>query len=350
MLHVEGLRLRAGDFQLTIDEWAIESGQYLVLVGRSGAGKTMLLETVAGLHAPDAGRVRIDGRDVTHAAPEKRGIGFVYQDCWLFPHLTVRRNIDFGLRYHGQRAGDGGLATDALAETLHIGSLLDRLPVTLSGGERQRVALARALAIRPRLLFLDEPLGTLDPATREEVAAELVNCHRTFGMTTVHVTHDHAEARMMGDQVGVMLGGRLAQTGEAERVFRRPVSVEVARFLGCENLFEAEASFDAGDGHTVVTFGGQTVRLASTVRGRVMLCVRSEDVLLERDTAGGDGTIREVASRGAMVRLMIDARDLRWVSLISASQQRSSRFTVGEAVRVSVPSEAVHLLPMESRG
>ncbi|MHC4797466.1 MAG: ATP-binding cassette domain-containing protein, partial [Planctomycetota bacterium] len=249
MLRVEGLQRRVGVFQLRIDQWTIEQGQYIALVGPSGAGKTMLLETLAGLHRPDGGRIWIDDRDVTFEPPEDLGIGFVYQDCWLFPHLTVRQNIDFGRRYHPKSLGP---TTEELVDMLHITDLLERNPQTLSGGERQRVALARALAIQPRLLFLDEPLGTLDPVTREHVGTELQNCHRAFGTTTVHVTHDHIEARTFGDSVAVMLRGGLEQSGPTEEVFKHPRTTELAGFLGCENLFAAEAEPIADNGRVKI--------------------------------------------------------------------------------------------------
>src|SRR5262245_46275145 len=160
MLRIERLRRRIGQFELRVDELRVNRGDYVVLLGPSGAGKTMLLETIAGLHRA-SGRVWIDDREVSDCPPEARGVGLLYQDCWLFPHLNIRENIDFGRRYHHRAASLIGSSTDELAAILHISHLLPRRPRTLSGGERQRVALARALAIRPQLLLLDEPLGPL---------------------------------------------------------------------------------------------------------------------------------------------------------------------------------------------
>ena len=245
---------------------------------------------------------------------------------------------------------------------LHIGDLLDRKPQTLSGGERQRSALARALAIQPRLMFLDEPLGTLDPVTRERVAGELQNCHRWFGMTTVHVTHDHSEARMMGDAVGVILRGKLQQAGPTDEVFRRPKTAELAGFLGCENVFEAEALPGDSPAAARVQLGGVTFAAESDKRGEAVLCVRPEDVLVE--PVGGDsgrgrvpggpdtaaafgGRLVELSQRGPMVRLVVDADGHHWVILVSHSQQRNYRFCEGDSVRLRIPADALHLIPGE---
>lgn len=353
MLRVEMLQHRAGSFRLQIDEWAIERGQYLALVGPSGAGKTMFLEIVAGLHRSETGRIWIDGKDMTYRPPEDRGIGFVYQDCWLFPHLTVRENIDFGRRYHRSSSNGGGHRTEDLAEILHISGLLDRRPTTLSGGERQRVALARALAIQPRLLFLDEPLGPLDPVTREHVAAELRNCHRTLGMTTIHVTHDHTEARMMGDAIAVVLDGRLEQTGPTEEVFRRPRTPRLAAFLGCENVFAATARPCDRHGRVHVRLGENDLELPGTAVGAVAVCVRPEEAVVgsseDRVTGGTSlpGVVTEVSPRGPLIRLVIDVAGCRWVSLMGRSHRQGAGFVPGEPVMLRVSDDAWHMIPLE---
>lgn len=357
MLRVEGLRRTAGDFHLRVDQWEVPAGTYLVLVGPSGAGKTMLLETMAGLERPSEGQIRIGDRLVTDLPSEYRGIGFVYQDCCLFPHMSVRQNIDFARRYHRGKDRQSGPAAGELAEMLGIGGLLDRMPGSLSGGERQRVALARALSIRPKLMFLDEPLGMLDPVTREAVAVELRNCHQRFGTTTIHVTHDHAEARILGDEVAVMLDGVLTQAGPAEEVFKRPRSQALARFLGCENLFECQAVANDSTGQVQLPLGGRTLTLSSTVSGRVIVCVRPEEVRVrpwtEVTPQGAPpgifaGTVTEVSSRGPLIRVVAEADGMRWVSLVGRSPGDENHYHVGAKVAVLFDSEAVHLISAEA--
>ena len=357
MLRVEGLRRTAGVFRLRVDRWEVPHGTYLVLVGPSGAGKTMLLETVAGLERPDEGQIWIDGRPAVNLPPEARGIGFVYQDCWLFPHMSVRQNIDFARRYHRDKDCPDGPTTSELADMLGIGDLLDRRPRTLSGGERQRVALARALSIRPRLMFLDEPLGMLDPVTREAVAAELRDCHRRFGTTTIHVTHDHTEARSLGDEVAVMLDGALEQSGPSEEVFQKPRTRSLARFLGCENLFECEASASSVPGHAELALAGRRLSLPSTVTGRAIACVRSEEVLIEPWTEGASqnapfpsfpAVIAEISPRGPLLRMVVKAGKIQWVSLVGRSRQDTDRYRVGVKVAVVIRADAVHLVPAET--
>ena len=360
MLTIESLERRAGTFRLQIDAWSVSQGDYAVLVGPSGAGKTMLLETLAGVRQPAAGRIGLDDDDVTHWPAERRGIGIVYQDCWLFPNMTVRQNIDFGRRYHRRASGGQTTSTDDLANMLHIRPLMDRKPRTLSGGERQRAAVARALAIQPRLLLLDEPLGNLDPATRETVAGELQKWHKIFDMTTIHVTHDHTEARMLGDAVAVILNGRLEQSGATETVFNRPATKTLARFVGCGNLHDGQV--DAGGaGRVQVRVGELTidVEAETAVQGAAALCVRPEHIRVRRNEPDSPndegepanrftGTIHEISMRGPLVRLSVEAGGRRWVSSIGRAEQARSSFEVGETVVMHIPPDACHLIATES--
>ena len=352
MLRVEGLIRRAGRFTLAIEEFEIPDGAYYVLVGPSGAGKTMLLETVAGLHNPDAGRILIGGRDVTNTPPKERHIGFVYQHYWLFPHLSVRDNILFGLRYGRRDTRTDDEIVNELSRIMHVDRLLDRSPETLSGGERQRVAVARALVIRPDVLFLDEPLGTLDPLTREAVASELKAWHKRFGTTTVHVTHDHGEARMLADGVAVISGGRLAQTGPTDEVFDRPATLEMARFLGCENLLDGAVVSSNGQSCTVEV-GSSRFKAPVRDAGPAIACIRPEHITLVDGNAStnGDNRLRgrltDVSDRGAVIRAVVDADGTRFVLHATKASLRSSGVSVGDAVDFEFAADSVHLLNPE---
>jgi ABC-type Fe3+/spermidine/putrescine transport system ATPase subunit len=239
MLRLEGINVRLGEFRLHDISLYVRTGTYLTLLGSTGTGKTVLLETIAGVHKPSSGRIHIKGRDATHLAPEKRNLGIVYQDYALFPHLTVFQNIAFGLRLKGTPEHKIKGAVEEMAGFLEIRPLLKRQPGRLSGGERQRVALARALVMEPYVLLLDEPLSALDRVTRSRIQIELKRIHTQLGVTIVHITHDLAEAFFLADHLAVMKDGRILQEGAPEEVCRRPKDRSVAELVGIENLIAA---------------------------------------------------------------------------------------------------------------
>lgn len=243
MIRLDGLRVRAGEFELAIDDLTVGRAEYLVILGPTASGKTVLLETLAGLRPSQAGHIWFGETDVTNRPPERRRAGLVYQDYALFPHLTVAGNIGFGLR-----TVDRGARVKELARLVGVDGLLGRYPEGLSGGERQRVALARALAIEPDVLLLDEPLAALDSPTRLELQRLLKRVHQAMGATVMHVTHDLDEALALGHRVAVLIYGELHQVGDPRQVTRRPVDVEVARLLAMKNIYPlgAASATDAG--------------------------------------------------------------------------------------------------------
>jgi multiple sugar transport system ATP-binding protein len=222
---------------------AVEDGELLAVVGPSGCGKSTLLAIVAGLEAPTAGTIRIDGREVTGLSPRERDVAMVFQSYALYPHLTVRRNLAFPLEVArlGRREVDGRV--EEVASLLGLGPLLERRPGELSGGQRQRVALGRALVRRPKLFLLDEPLSNLDAALRAGVRAELKKLHERLGATFVYVTHDQAEAMTLADRIAVLRDGALEQLGTPREVYGRPATAFVAGFVGTPqiNLVPPEA-------------------------------------------------------------------------------------------------------------
>lgn len=239
MLRLEGISVRLGDFRLHPIDLHIKPGTYLVLLGPTGTGKTVLLETIAGLYKPKSGRIFIKDRDVTDLAPEERHLGIVYQDYALFPHLTVFHNIAFGLRLKGVARAKIKQSVQEMADFLEIGHLLKRGPNRLSGGERQRVALARALVLKPYVLLLDEPLSALDRATRSRIQEELKRIHAELGVTIIHITHDLAEAFFLAQHLVVMKDGRILQEGSPDDVCSRPEERGVAELVGIENFIAA---------------------------------------------------------------------------------------------------------------
>ncbi len=239
MLRLDHITLRLGDFSLRDITLAVKEGEYLVLLGPTGTGKTVLLETIAGLHPPDAGRIFLKDMDITCFPPEKRHLGVVYQDYALFPHLTVYKNIAFGLKLQGQTDQAARTAISRMADFLDIGPILDRRPGRLSGGERQRVALARALVLNPYLLLLDEPLSALDRVTRDRLRRELKHIHGELGVSILHITHDLTEAFFLADRLLVMRNGHIIQEGRPEAVLERPANRFVAELVGIENFVPA---------------------------------------------------------------------------------------------------------------
>jgi len=284
---------------------AVYEGELLSLLGPSGCGKTTTLNVVAGFAAPDAGRVVIDGDDVTGEPAWRRGLGVVFQSYALFPHMSVADNIAFGLR-------ERGVGKSEIAERVREALALVRLhgvaaqrPHELSGGMQQRVALARALVIRPRVLLLDEPLAALDRKLREEMRAELRDIQRTVGITTVFVTHDQHEALGLSDRVAVMNAGRIEQLGPPREVYERPATRFVADFIGASSVLEGRAL----DRETVELDGGVRLRVAlheATAPGRVVrLLVRPERVEL------GGGGVNTLTARVASVMYLGDHCEVR---------------------------------------
>ncbi len=240
MIAVEDLSLRAGEFQLQDVSFRIGRGEYFILLGPTGCGKTLLVEAICGLNAPERGRIYLDGRDVTTADPAWRKIGYVPQDYGLLPFKTVEQNIAFGLEAHGVDKKSAGERLDAIFNMLDIGHLRARYPARLSGGERQRVALGRALAIKPDVMVLDEPLSALDEGTCRELMGRLKELHAQLNTTFIHICHRVEEALTLGDTLGIMRDGSIEQIGTPGEVFARPRSLFVAHFLQLPNLTRGE--------------------------------------------------------------------------------------------------------------
>jgi molybdate/tungstate transport system ATP-binding protein len=232
MLSLRHIHLQKGSFTLKKVSFDVQDFDYFVILGRTGSGKTLLLETIAGLHK-NAGTVSYHGRDITHIPPEKRKIGFVYQDFALFPHLSVVKNIRFSDRYQKQSKDS---RWDELIDFLDLEDLLHRDIRYLSGGEKQRVALARAIYSRPDILLLDEPLSAIDPSFRNTIMENLKGLNHRFQITVVHVTHNFREAAYLADKIGIMMDGKLVQQGSVQKVLQHPDTVPIARFLGFKNI------------------------------------------------------------------------------------------------------------------
>jgi ABC-type sugar transport system ATPase subunit len=287
-LTVEGLCRRFGSFTaLDGIDLTVEDGAFCVVVGPSGCGKSTLLRAVAGLEEIDAGVIRIGDEDVTHASPRDRDVALVFQSYALYPHLTVRENLEFPLRVRRMAAGDRESRVQDAAELLRIAELLDRKPRELSGGQRQRVAIGRAVVRRPRLFLFDEPLSNLDARLRGRMRIELIELHRRLGVTALYVTHDQAEAMTLAETVVVMNRGRIHQVGGPSDVYDRPADRFVADFLGSPSMNFFEGEIRETDRQRVFRAPGLSFAVAGALpEGRIALGVRPEDLV------PGDGPLR----------------------------------------------------------
>ncbi len=252
----------------------IESGEFMVLVGPSGCGKSTLLRMVAGLEEVTEGAILIGDRDVTDLAPRQRDVAMVFQNYALYPHMTVRKNLGYGLKVRNTPRAEIERRVEDVARMLGLEALLERRPAALSGGQRQRVAMGRAIVREPAAYLMDEPLSNLDAKLRVGMRAELSRLHDRLGTTTVYVTHDQIEAMTLGQRVTVMREGRIQQVGEPQRLYRDPANLFVAAFIGSPSMNLVEATVD----DDTVSFAGFTIPLARGRRparqGRMILGIR----------------------------------------------------------------------------
>jgi molybdopterin-binding protein len=353
MIRLEDLHVRVGSFDLSGISLEVPQGGYALIIGPTGSGKTTLLEAIAGHARLQKGRVYMHGDDVTTLPPERRGLGFVYQQYHLFPHLTVRDNIGYGIaRGHGWN-GRVHDRIHELSDLLAITPLLDRSVRGLSGGEQQRVALARALAPKPSILLLDEPFAAVDPSTRQILRRELRDLHQREGITTLQVTHDFDEALRLGDLVAVLSEGRIAQSGTPEQVFRYPNSAFVARFVGSGNVIGGTVERASREGARPFPGRFRSDSLALDVvaerEGPAHAIIRPEDIVLSltphSDSARNHMEARVVRLERAgpvtLVHLDVGRPLMAAVTTVSAEEMQ---LRIGAIVMIAVKATAILLV------
>lgn len=347
MIWVKNLSVDLGDFHLKDITFEVKQGEYYIILGPTGAGKTVLLESIAGLYPVKKGEIWLNGKEITNLEPEKRGIGVVYQDYVLFPHLSVKENIIFGLRLKGKPKLEIETTVGWLAELLNISHLLERNPGTLSGGESQKVALARALSVKPEVLLLDEPLSALDPKTREDIQHELRRIHDRLTVTTIHVTHDFEEAVALGDRIAVIGEGQIMQIGTSEQIFRQPNSEFVARFAMSRNIFAGEVH-DGDDECAIINTGGVEIAVTTELRGRFHASIRPEDILISTEPLKSSarnclrGNISRVADRGSTLLLTVTVPP-DFICLVTRRSFEEMELAKGKEVFLTFKASAVHV-------
>jgi len=354
LLSVENLSKSLGKFKLKDISFRIEPGQYLVLLGPSAVGKTVLLETIAGLTVPDRGRIRVDGCGITYEKVHKRKIAMVFQYSTLFPHMTVFDNIAYPVRCRGFGKAELRRRVAALARDFAVEDLLNRKPSTLSGGESQRVSLARALASEPRCLLLDEPLCSLDARSRPQMRKLLRKIsHRP--LPVLHVTHDYTEAAALATHIAVMEAGRVSQVGPADKLLRQPKSEFTARFIGIENFFKGVLE-PAQPGSTIRRFavcGLNIFVVTDSPPGRGLVCIRNRDVTLSNLPPHGSarnsfvGKIVDIESTGTAVETTVDIGTttcIQVTAIVTCESAADLDLKPGKKIWVSFKASAVQYI------
>jgi molybdate/tungstate transport system ATP-binding protein len=344
MIRVDSLGLCFGGFCLHDVSFTVSPGEFFALMGPTGSGKTLILESIAGLVDRARGSIHIAGQRADSLPPEKRNVSLVYQDNALFPHLSVLDNVTYGQRYHGIAEDQGRRMALELLERLGLSHVAGRLPLNLSGGEKQRVSLARALACSPDVVLLDEPLSSLDPQFRGELRATLKDLHRHSGLTFLMVTHDFVDALTLAERAAVLRAGRLEQVGAVNDVFRKPATAFVAGFVGMKNIFPV-----AGRQECVLGKGERFAVPGATVPGHVAL--RPEDVFVSVHATAAShnvslpGTLLTVWHEGFSWFAEARCGDSRFTIALDRQFLAHGRLDPGQPVWLSFAPESLHFMP-----
>lgn len=352
-LRLDGL-LKQFDDTVAVDhvDLTVESGSLVALLGPSGCGKTTTLRMIAGLEQPSGGDILFDDESVANTSPEKRDIGMVFQRYVLFPHMSVEKNVSFGLRVRGMEPNEIARRVDEVLDVVQLGHLRKRFPSQLSGGQQQRVAIARTVVTDPRLMLMDEPLSNLDAKLREEMRAFITDLQRRLGITTLFVTHDQVEAIELADKIGVMFEGSLVQFGTPEEIFNRPRNTRVADFMGTTNLIEGTVQSHSEDS-TIIKAPIGELRTARSdghpVGSTVTATMRPEHIDLNPYKPSDDSTstnrfpgrVNQAVYYGGTLTYRVSAGDLSF----HVRDRSTRRFQEGEEVMVEIHPEHLWVFP-----
>lgn len=361
MIRVEGLSIHLKTFGFSDLDLEIGKGEFHFLLGPTGSGKTLILESIIGLHKPKKGKIWIEGKEVHQLPPEKREISYVPQDLALFPHLSVLENILYGIKARGLPLRDYESHVRELISLTKVESLLPRYPSRLSGGEKKRIALLRALASKPKLLLLDEPLVGLDPSIKFEILQLLKTLHTSFRPTILCVSHDFEEAYMLADRITIFMNGKVEQEGTKEEIFLRPKSIHVAQFLGLKNLYRANfISKDSDQQRWFLGINGLflslPLHLCPNQEKDLTLFIRPEEVMILREGK----PIKESLKRNIFEGEIIDFMDRgRYHLVLFHSREGNIFFEIhipnyafrnldlwkGKKVRIALRDESFWIIP-----
>jgi molybdate/tungstate transport system ATP-binding protein len=349
MLKLKNINKKLGRFVLSGINIEIPEGEYFVLLGRSGSGKTQLLELIAGLSVPDSGEIWIDNQDVTRRKIQERPVGLVFQDYAIFPNMTVFGNIAYPLHSRKLKKGEINQKVTRIAEEMNITNLLERYTQNLSGGELQRVALARTLVNSPRLLLLDEPMASIDASLKDDIKRTFRQLNRN-GLTIIHVTHDYREAVSLAGRVGVIHNGHIIQEGPPEMVFSKPINKFVARYAGIRNFFRVKFCRD-GDSWKARCDGNLVFRISGNgYPEEGLMILKSDDIriMASEPSSGFDncftGVIKEINPSEYGMEVTIDAGEIFYVDL-PVCDFKSLQIRESSNVWITFPKEAAIALP-----
>ena len=366
MIRLNGIHMHHGDFSL--DNFSLEAreGEYYVLLGPSGVGKSTVLETIAGFHTPLRGSVEINGIDVTHKPPEKRGVGYVPQGAVLFPHLTGLENILFGPRALGRSGAAHEKRLSFLVDMLEIRPVLNRYPAAMSGGERQRIAIARGLAAGPSVVLFDEPLSSIDAPAKRSIMRAIKNIHRETGATFLHVTHDQDEAFSLGSVISLMFSGGIEQTGKRNRIYFFPKTVNVAVFTGMRNIYRGVVTEVLEDSRrTVIMLDGNRLtadipefQSLPEIGADIHFGIRPEEVMILREERVIKpslkenilcGNITDIQERSATHTIFFSDESgvLNMEIDLPNTSYRKLKLAAGGTIRVSLRSASIWMVPVE---
>jgi len=357
-LKVSNIQAKIENFLLKNISFELEKGQILAILGPSGAGKTLLLETIAGFYTPTSGQIYLDDQNITTLPVEKREIGFMFQDFALFPHWTVKENILSPIKF-SKKYKKTNFDPEEIIKMLHIENLLGRYPSNLSGGEKQRVALARSLITNPKMFLFDEPMSALDARTREELREELLQILKKLSLSAIYVTHDHVEAFTLGDLVGIIKDGNLIQVGEKNQIFRKPNSKFVADFVGTENLFSSKIQFIKNISSDLSLIKAEYNQLTfeiyskekPSLKDSALLCIRPEDVTFLDESERESHNLKNTITLEVIDIVQIDfyykiflRGDISLKAISLKDTIKKYKIKIGEKVNVHIDPESIHII------
>ncbi|WP_457552897.1 ABC transporter ATP-binding protein [Desulfobacula sp.] len=351
MIKLENIKLSFPDFSLDNICLDIKKKDFFALIGPTGSGKSLLLETIAGLLPVNEGKIFLENIDITDSLVEKRNIAIVYQDFALFPHLNVTQNILYGVKYHNIPPKTVMERFDMLVNTLGLGKIIKRGIANLSGGEKQRIALARALILKPSLLLLDEPLSALDPIFHEEAKEFLKKVHQEFEITTIMVSHNFSDVLYLGNRGAIIKNGKIMQKGEIEDIFERPNSIFTAQFVGMKNIFPFYTNRDK----TFVQAAGKDIEIVlnsarnfDIKQAQPHIGIRPEDIsIIDKNNCKFEnifnGKIEKISSYGIYLNVsVVTDNSLKFDIIVPRIYMRDHQLEIKKEIVFGFPSNIVH--------